>query len=280
MAKRKRSREADEALLRSQAARLNEAEPLLPISQALQQSIDARLGGDPGDALLDVDGAWDAALEEVAARIITSRLEELDPLDVLRLYAERAGDDALAAKLERWAADKADALDVRERIERLRAESARSGSVALAELDEGVRLRIGLFDIAQISQARRESSIPPARTIELRLLRPADGYVQVISDTQLPFSAEEGFRPHRRGSVGSDIAEGERHWLEATLQVGAPLGYDFGDGAQSTRQVIGFVEAETACSSPRPKLVDGRRNRLLASAQSAPGRRAPSRRWV
>ena len=56
MAERKRSREADEALLRSQAARLNEAEPLLPISQALQQSIDARLGGDPGDALLDVDG--------------------------------------------------------------------------------------------------------------------------------------------------------------------------------------------------------------------------------
>ena len=75
--------------LRAQVALYAEAEPLLPIAEALRDAVNARLVGERGDALIDVDGAFDAALAQVAETLIASKLETLDPETVLRVYAEQ-----------------------------------------------------------------------------------------------------------------------------------------------------------------------------------------------
>jgi hypothetical protein len=230
------------ARLRSQTDLVMEAEPLLPIAKALQEAIEAKLGPDPDGVVLDVDAAWDAAVAEVAQRVIATRLDELEPERVLRLYAESAGDAAVAAALERWAASKTAELELRERIERLRRDTSRSGALELARLDPDVRIEIAMFDAAQMSQARKESAIPPGRTLAVRLLDPGEGYVEVISDSVLPLVPDDCFPPHTRGKIGSEIVERGSTWLEPRLQIHAPLGYEFGSGTGRTAQVIGFVE--------------------------------------
>jgi hypothetical protein len=226
--------------LRAQTDRYTEVEPLLPIAEALREAINARLMGEP--APLDVDSAFDAALADVAERVIASKLETLDAETVLRIYAEHVGDDVLREKLGRWAEAKAAALEVARQRDALREASALSGRVALTDLGEGVRVAVGLFDRLHIGRARRESSIPPSRTIAFRLLAPSSGQAEVISDISLRGRAHEGLTAHSRGTFGSLIVEGDERWIEPALQKHAPLGYDLGEGPASSAEVIGFVE--------------------------------------
>src|SRR6516165_3066952 len=112
MAKKKAAEIAElQSRLRTQVALYKEAEPLLPIAEALRDAVNARLEGESKGAVFDVDGAFDAALAEVAETLIASKLRELEPETVLRLYAEYVGDDVLREKLGRWAAAEADELD-------------------------------------------------------------------------------------------------------------------------------------------------------------------------
>jgi hypothetical protein len=245
MPRKKKSEELAElrSRLRSQTELYMDAEPLLPIARALQEAIDARLVGETGLAI-DVDKAWDDAIRDVATQIISGRLETIDPERVLQLYAERVGDDELKETLGRWAQKRTQELEYRERRDELRKEAARSGSIELARLDPGTRLRLGMFDPAQVSRAYKDSSIPPSRTIELRLVEPARGGADVICDTTLPFSSVDTLPAHRRGYIGSTINDAERALLEPRLQLHAPLGYDFGAGPENTEQIIGFVEID------------------------------------
>jgi hypothetical protein len=243
MARKKAQEIADlKNKLRVQTDLYTEAEPLLPIAEALREAINARLLGE--SAPLDVDSAFDAALADVAERVIASKLETLDAETVLRLYAEHVGDDVLREKLGRWAAAKAEELEAERQRDALREASSRSGRVALNDIDEGVRVAVGMFDPLHIGRAGRESSIPPSRTIAFRLLDPSRGQAEVISDISLAGRAHEGLTAHSRGTFGSLIAEGEKRWLEPTLQLHAPLGYDLGQGPVSSSEVIGFVEVE------------------------------------
>jgi hypothetical protein len=243
MAKKKAAEIAElQKRLRTQVALYKEAEPLLPIAEALREAVNARLMGEGGGAVLDVDGAFDAAVAEVAETLIASKLETLDPETVLRLYAEQVGDDVLREKLGQWAAEKAEELGFERRREALRTASSRSGRVALGDLGEGVRAAVGMFELRDIRRARRESSIPPSRTIALRLLDPASGRAEVISDVWLDGRTHESLTAHARGTFGSLIVEGEKRWLEPCLQMHAPLGYDLGRGPASSPEVIGFVE--------------------------------------
>jgi hypothetical protein len=243
MAKKKAAEIAElQKRLRTQADLYKEAEPLLPIAEALRDAINARLVGEKGEALIDVDGAFAAALTEVAQTLIASKLEALDPETVLRVYAEQVDDDVLREKLGRWAAAKAQQLDTEQRLDALRKASSRSGRVALSDIDEGVRVAVGMFELRHIRRARRESSIPPSRTIAFRLLEPAHGRAEVISDVWLDGRAHEGLTPHTRGTFGSLIVEGEKRWLDPCLQAHAPLGYDLGRGPVNSPEVIGFVE--------------------------------------
>ena len=245
MARKKRADEVAElrARLRAQTDVVMEVEPLLPIAQALQEAIEARLQGEAGDSPLDVDAAWDSALQEVAERLIASELAGVDPERVLRLYAERFGDEALAEKLGRWVGAKSEELDFAHRMEQARAAAGRSGTLPLAKLDPDLRISIGMFDPAQAAQAQKEGPIPPVRTIAFRLIDPRRGYAEVVHDTVLPFSAATPFATDTRGTIGSEVVEHGLRWLEPVLQVHAPLGYDFGSGTERTPQVIGFVEA-------------------------------------
>jgi len=246
MAKKKKSDELAELRdrLRSQTDLYMDAEPLLPIARALQEAIDARLLGDSGSAV-DVDRAWDDALHEVAQRIIRERLDTMDPELVLRLYAEQVGDDELKATLGEWATRRARELELAHRREDVRTEAARSGSVALAGLEPGARLRVALFDPAQRSQARKDGSVPPQRTMEFRLVVPERGEVELVSDAVLAFTPQETLPPHCRGSIGAAItAVDGTCTLEPRLQLHAPLGYDFGGGPQNTPQIIGFAEID------------------------------------
>jgi hypothetical protein len=228
--------------LRTQVELYQKAEPLLPIAEALREAVNARLMGESAGALLDVDGAFDAALTEVAETLIASKLETLDPETVLRLYAEHVGDDVLREKLGRWSAAKAEELETERRLDALRKASSRSGRVALKEIDEGVRVEVGMFDLLHLRRARKESSIPPSRTIVFRLLEPSDGRAEVVSDVSLAGAAHESLTPHARGTFGSLIVEGDKRWLEPCLQLHAPLGYDLGQGPVNSAEVIGFVE--------------------------------------
>jgi hypothetical protein len=228
--------------LRVQTDLYTEAEPLLPIAEALREAINARLVGDSGHTPLDVDTAFDAALTDVAERIIASKLETLDPETVLRLYAEHVGDDVLRDKLGSWADAKANELDAEQRRVALLKASAGSGRVALKDIDEGVRVAVGMFDPLHIGRARRESSIPPERTITFRLLDPSRGQAEMISDIALAGRAHTGLTAHARANVGSLVVEGDERWLEPALQLHAPLGYDLGDGPASSPEIIGFVE--------------------------------------
>jgi hypothetical protein len=230
--------------LRAQIDLHREAEPLLPIAEALRDAINARLMGESADRVLDVDAAYDAALADVAETLIASKLGALDPETVLRVYADHVGDDVLREKLGRWAAAKAEELDLERRRDALRKASSRSGRVALKDLDEGVRVEVGMFEPLHVSRARKESSIPPSRTIGFRLLEPSRGRAEVISDVSLAGGAHERLTAHTRGTFGSLIVEGERRWLEPCLQLHAPLGYDFGHGPVTSPEVIGFVEVE------------------------------------
>ena len=218
-----------------------EAEPLLPIARALKESIDEKLVGTGTGAgsPIDVDAAWDAAVRSVAEAIISERLGELDTERVLRLYADTVDDEALKATLGSWAAAKAEELERERRIEGLRADCARSGAIELARLEADTLIRLGLFERRQISQAHRESSLPPSRTTSLRLVDPERGYAEVIADTALGPSTRDLFAPQARGRIGSTIVEEGKEWLEPRLQVHAPLGYDFGDGPTRTNEVIG-----------------------------------------
>jgi len=244
MARKKADEIADlKNRLRVQTELYTEAEPLLPIAEALREAIHARLVGDSTHEPLDVDSAFDAALADVAERLIASKLESLDPETVLRIYAEHVGDDVLQEKLGRWAAAKADQLDVERRRDALVKAASGSGRIELKDIDEGVRLVLGMFDPLHIGRARRESSIPPSRTIIFRLLDPSRGQADVISDVSLAGGrAQKGLAAHTRGTFGSLIVEGERRWLEPTLQLHAPLGYDFGEGPVNSSEIIGFVE--------------------------------------
>ena len=243
MARKKADEIADlKNRLRGQTDLYMEAEPLLPIAEALREAINARLMDENASRPLDVDSAFDAALADVAERLIASKLESLDAETVLRLYAEHVGDDVLREKLGSWAAAKAAELDLEQRLEALRKASSRSGRVALQDIDEGMRVAVGMFEPLHIGRARRQSSIPPARTITFRLLEPASGRADVISDISLAGRAHQGLTAHARGTFGSLIAEGEERWLEPCLQLHAPLGYDLGQGPASSPEVVGFVE--------------------------------------
>jgi hypothetical protein len=243
MARKKADEIADlKDRLRVQTDLYMEAEPLLPIAEALREAINARLLGQSGHTSIDVDVAFDAAITDVAERVIASKLETLDAETVLRLYAEHVGDDVLREKLGRWAAAKAEELDTERRLDALRRASSRSGRVALKEIDEGARVTIGMFDLLHLRRARRESSIPPARTIAFRLLEPSRGGIEVISDVSLDGRTHESLTAHARGTFGSLIVEGEERWLEPSLQLHAPLGYDLGEGPADSAEVIGFVE--------------------------------------
>ena len=220
-----------------------EAEPLLPIARALQEAVNARLLGESG-LVIDVDAAWDDALREVARDLIAGRLETLDPELVLRLYADQVDDAELHATLGEWAARKARELEHEERRELLRREAASRGTIELERLDPGTRLRLGMFDAARISQARKDGSLPPGRIVELRLVDPARGSAEVISDTTLPFSSAATFPAHRRGDFGAAITEDGACRLEPRLQLHAPLGYDLGDGPENSEEIIGYVEID------------------------------------
>ncbi len=227
--------------LRAQTDLYMEAEPLLPIAEALREAINTRLTGE-GASPLDVDGAFDAALAEVAEKLIASKLETLDPETVLRWYAEQVGDDVLREKLGRWAAAKAKELDSERRLDTLRKASAHSGRLDLTDVEKGARVAVGLFDRLHLRRARKESSIPPSRTIAFRLLDPRHGRAEVISDISPGRRKHESLTAHVRGAFGSLIVDGEKEWLEPSLQLHAPLGYDLGDGLASSPEVIGFVE--------------------------------------
>ena len=103
-------------------------------------------------------------------------------------------------------------------------------------------MEVGLFEPLHVRRARRQSSIPPSRTIAFRLLDPVRGRAEVISDVSLDGGEHESLTAHSRGAFGSLIVEGEQRWLEPSLQLHAPLGYDLGEGPASSREVIGFVE--------------------------------------
>jgi hypothetical protein len=158
------------------------------------------------------------------------------------MYADAVDDQTLKAKLGTWAAAKADQLERERQLERLRAQIQRTQAVDLADLEAETHIGVALFEPRQISQAHRESSIPPARTITLRLIDPSRGYAEVISDTALTPPTGGLFAPHTRGSIGARIVEHGREWLEPRLHVHAPLGYDVGDGVRSTPEVIGYAE--------------------------------------
>lgn len=246
--RRQMARKRDEEIadlkkrLRAQTDLYMEAEPLLPIAEALRESINARLLGEQGDSPLDVDGAFHAAVAEVAEHLIASRLQVLDPETVLRLYAELVGDDALREKLGSWAAAKMEELDFERCVAALRGAASRTGRVALEDIEEGTRLAVGMFDPLHVGRARRESSIPPSRTITFRLLEPSSGRAEVVGDVSLPGAAREQLTALSRGTVGSLTVDGERRWLEPALQLHCPLGYDFGAGPEDSDELIGFVE--------------------------------------
>src|SRR5262245_1562786 len=242
-----RKRSADEiadlkSRLRAQADLYKEAEPLLPIAEALRDAINTRLLDETASTPIDVDGAFDAALANVAEKIIASKLETLDAETVLRVYADHVGDDVLREKLSGWAAAKALQIDFERRLDALRQGAARSGRVALEDIDEGMRVTVGMFELLHVGRARSESSIPPSRTIAFRLLEPSRGRAEVISDVSLDGGSHECLTAHSRGTFGSLIVDGERRWLEPALQLHGPLGYDFGAGPVSSDEVIGFVE--------------------------------------
>jgi len=218
-----------------------DAEPLLPIARALKEAVDARLVAEPGVSI-DVERAWDEAIHEVARRIIAEELEKMDPFRVLELYADRAGDVELKETLGRWAARRAEELENDERRERLRRDLESSGSAELGAFEANTRLRLSMFDSGQIREARRDGSLPPSRTVELRLIDPDRGVADVVSDTSLSPSRAETFPVHCRGSFGSTILEQGHPRLEPRLQVHAPLGYDVGQGPGNTTQIIGFVD--------------------------------------
>jgi len=219
-----------------------DVEPLLPIARALKESIDAKLVGAGTESPLDVDAAWDAAVRAVAEELIAERLRDLDPEQVLRLYAETADDETLKATLGRWAAAKAAELESTRQVARVQAECARTGALDLSTLDTDVRITIGLFEPRQIGQAYKESAVPPARSLSVRLLEPSQAYVEVIADTPLLPSAGRIVAPQTRGRIGSRTSDGTGERLEPRLQVHAPLGYEVGDGVQTTTEVIGFAE--------------------------------------
>jgi hypothetical protein len=235
-----RKKQSDDELAYAELVR--EAEPLLPIARALKESIDEKLVGGGTSSTLDVDAAWNAAVQRVAEAMIAEQLRSLDPERILRLYADAVDDETLKARLGAWAEAKAEELERAQQRRQLQVEVARTGAIELARLEADLHISIGLFEPRHISQAHKESSIPASRTVSVRLLDPRRGTAEVIADTALVPAHADLFVTQTRGRIGSRIVEDGEGRLEPRLQIHAPLGFDFGGGPQCTTEVIGYAD--------------------------------------
>ena len=197
-------------------------------------------GGSRGEGLrrerggtLDVERAFDAALTEVAERS-SPRAPGGDPERSCGCTPSASATTcfARARGLGRGEGERA----------RLRARGSRRcgrpparGRVALEDIDAGVRVEVGLLERSQTGQARRGDSIPAARDDRLSAARACARSSRRDQRRLARLQAHERLTEHARGTFGSVIVEGERRGLEPGLQLQAPLGYDFGEGPESSR---------------------------------------------
>lgn len=243
----------------------HDTKSLIPYAEMLRDLVYRRLYPDGSTQLVteSSDTLFDEALRAVLERMIGDRLAALTPEQFAAAYRSINGDDAFTAALDRLAEVLRRDVERRTRAERMAYEARVSGRVLLGELTPGEVLTIGLFDPDRPDLAARryrdEQLVRPLhRELQVRLLDPAAGEVEVVRETWTgPIWAERlrspGAEPLTRGRLGCAPAGDPAAPVAAELTLHAPLTFRPDAGpALSPPQIIGYVE-----TLDRTVLLDG-----------------------
>jgi len=232
-----------------------DVEALLPYAELLRELVDRRLyprGGTDLTAPSD-DALFDQALRVALERMVADRLAALTPAEFAAAYRSVQGDPAFADALERLADQQRAEVARRTALLRMQHEAQVSGRVRLAELDAGETINIGLFDPRRPDLAARRFAgnaevRPLHRELRVRLVKPAEGEVQVVRDSWVgPIWAEELRSPQAEPMARGRLSCGSAPEITAH----APIEFEprAGSSPEVTRQpslrppqIVGYVE--------------------------------------
>lgn len=232
-----------------------DVESLIPYAQLLRDNVNRRLypvGGTDLVAPSD-DVLFDDALRTVLERMLTDRLAALSPADFATAYRSVNGDPAFADALERIAAMQRADVERQERLARMRHEATVCGRLRLAELAAGEVIIVALFDPAQPRLAAKrfagnQEVRPLHRLLQVRMVTPATGEVEVVQDTWTGAIWSQALQtpraePLTRGRLGTRPASDPAAAIAPELTVHAPIVLALHDGQVLTPpQIVGYVE--------------------------------------
>lgn len=221
----------------------HDTQSLIPYAEMLRDLVYRRLYPTGATELVaeSSDELFDDALRAVLERMIADRLAALTPAELAAAYRSVNGDEAFAAALDQLAQVQRRDVERQIRITRMAQQARISGRLLLADLEAGEVVSIGLFDPGRPDLAAKRYSDnqlarPLHRVLQVRIVDPASGEVEVIRDTWCgPVWAERlrtpAAEPLSRGRLGAEL----------TLQ--APLTFR-PDGGDELRppQIVGYVE--------------------------------------
>jgi hypothetical protein len=240
-----------------------DTESLIPYARMLRDIVYRRLYPTGTTELVapSEDALFDEALRVVLERMLGDRLAELTPAEFAAAYRSVHRDASFAEALERLAELQRRDIDRRIRLERMAQEARVSGRLLLAELGAGEVITIGLFDPARPDLAAKRCTDnqqvrPLHRVLQVRIVDPARGEVEVLRDTWTgPVWAEQlrttAADSHSRGVLGT--APDADAPITPALSLHAPLTFRPSAGAPvSPPQIVGYVE-----TLDQTRLLDG-----------------------
>jgi hypothetical protein len=226
---------------------------LLPYAELLRDLVDRRMYPRSGTELVapSDDALFDQALRIVLERMVSDRLAALTPAEFAAAYRSISGDAAFVDALEALAERQREDVARRTKLTRMQHEARVCARVLLGELDPAEVITIGLFDprrpeLAAKRFAGNQEVRPLHRVLQVRLITPAEGRVEVVRDTWTGAIWTDDLRaplaaPLARGNLGT--AADEHAAPAPELTVHAPLTFVPEDGAPlRPPQIVGYVE--------------------------------------
>jgi hypothetical protein len=234
----------------------NDPDPeLLNIARLLRSSIDQQLDSF-GEGIVpgSMDPVFDYAFIEVSKVILQERLSNLSNDDLVDLCVQMGNQPELLEMLEQVRAQRSLNLERELSLKAIAVEAERTRKISISSLPADEVINIGLFSskapkFAAKRYVDNKLERPFLRTLELRLIDPQNGEIELLNDiwhgpswrederaTQLPLRA--------RGIIGSASESGAGNVFNSDLTLHSQLSFKFGHDQDFTTpdQIIGYVE--------------------------------------
>jgi len=233
-----------------------DTDSLIPYAELLRDIMYRRLYPD-GDVDLiapSTEAVFDRALHTAMERMIMDKLDALAPAEFAQAYRSVNGDEALAAALDQLAEQRRQDVVRQTQLARMQRESRISGRLKLGELNVGEVLTLGLFDPGRPDLAARrfrdnQQVRPLHRILQVRLLDPEDGEVEVVHDTWTGAPWSQHLRsplakPLSRGLLGTRSAIDHNDPIRPELTIHAPVVLQLNNDVElCPPQILGYAES-------------------------------------